>query len=165
MQRGYSLYIEEHTLRTTKVLRQIGCSARHFIRNFASPAPSPDHYRILARMLVLTYSRLTIETRRDIWALWHALAIPRWNPPIWPLGTVLAVSVPNGLTKGPLLFELLFTSFQSSEHWAITTPKRILCIFTFSEKYWLYLLGTEGIVWDFIYFRESSWGHGFPRFS
>ena len=41
-QRGYSLYIEEHTLRTTKVLRQIGCSARHFRRNVASPAPSPD---------------------------------------------------------------------------------------------------------------------------
>ena len=29
-------------LRTTKVLRQIGCSAGHFRRNFASPAPSPD---------------------------------------------------------------------------------------------------------------------------
>ena len=41
-QRGYSLYVEEHTLRTTKVLRQIGCSARHFRRNFASPAPSPN---------------------------------------------------------------------------------------------------------------------------
>jgi len=40
---GYSPYIEEHTLRTTKVLRQIGCSARHFKRNIASPAPSPDH--------------------------------------------------------------------------------------------------------------------------
>ena len=41
-QRGYSLHIEEQTLRTTKVLRQIGCSARHFRRNFASPDPSPD---------------------------------------------------------------------------------------------------------------------------
>ena len=41
LQRGYSLYIEGHTLRTTKVLRHIGCSARHFRRNFASPAPSP----------------------------------------------------------------------------------------------------------------------------
>ena len=41
-QRGYSLYIEGHTLRTTKVLRQIGCSARHFRRYVASPAPSPD---------------------------------------------------------------------------------------------------------------------------
>ena len=41
-QRGYSLYIEGHTLRTTMVLRQIGCSGRHFRRYVASPAPSPD---------------------------------------------------------------------------------------------------------------------------
>ena len=39
VQRGYSLYIGEHTLRTRKVLRQIGCSARHFRRNVASPPP------------------------------------------------------------------------------------------------------------------------------
>ncbi len=30
----------------------------------------------------------------------------RWNPPIWPLGKVLAVSEPNGLTNSGVLQHL-----------------------------------------------------------
>ena len=49
---GRTLYIEEHTLRTTKVLRQIGCSARHFWRNFPTPAPSPDRDKSIEFMCI-----------------------------------------------------------------------------------------------------------------
>ena len=72
-QRGYSLYIEEHTLRTTKVLRQIGCSVRHFRIYFASPAPSPDRdktieFRSIEHLLMFkTWSGKLFSLNRSIW--------------------------------------------------------------------------------------------------